>query len=75
MLSKISTPLKKMHNIVPKKEMCRHRGKITTTKCLVVSFSLIPTPIWRVSLFFGREGMCVCVCVCVCVQEHVCVCM
>ena len=33
-------------------------------------FFLVPTPIWRVSLFFGREGMCV---VCVCVGTRVCV--
>ena len=39
--------------------------------CSLFTFSLILTPIWRVYLFFGREGMCVCMCV----REHVCVCM
>ena len=34
-------------------------------------FFLVPTPIWRVNLSFGREGMCV---VCVCVGTRVCAC-
>jgi hypothetical protein len=63
-------------------EKCRHQRKIITTSPLssqvflaklssLFIFSLIPTPVWRVSLFFRREGMCVCVCV----REHVCVCV
>ena len=45
---------------------------VDTGKNINFIFSLIPTPIWRVSRVFG--DVCNDVCVCVCVREHVRVC-